>query len=231
MPSSSFPGFQPQLFRFLEELSTNNNRKWFEPNKSRYERDVREPSLEFIRAFGPRLKKLSPFFVADDRRVGGSLMRIFRDTRFAKDKTPYKTNVGIQFRHELGKDVHAPGFYVHLAPDECFLAVGLWRPEGPVLARIRQAIVDEPAKWKRTRDNQQFRQHFDLAGDSLKTAPRGVDKDHPLIDDLKRKDFIAVRSLSEDDVLAKRFLDDAAASFATARSFLRFLCEAIPVPC
>ena len=122
-------GFQPTIFQFLEELADNNNRPWFQENKRRYEREVLEPCLAFIRAFGPRLKKISRFFVASDRRIGGSLMRVYRDTRFAKDKTPYKTNVGIQFRHEFGRDVHAPGFYVHIAPDECFLAVGVWRPD------------------------------------------------------------------------------------------------------
>jgi len=144
-----FPGFQPTIFRFLEELADNNNRPWFQENKGRYERDVREPCLAFIRAFRPRLKKISPFFVASDRRVGGSLMRVYRDTRFTKDKTPYKTNAGIQFRHEFGRDIHAPGFYVHIAPDECFLAMGLWRPDRPSLEQIRAAIDDQPDRWRR----------------------------------------------------------------------------------
>ncbi len=120
---------RPSFFEFLEQLAANNNRPWFAKNKSRYEEQVLGPALEFIRAFQPRLKKIAPHFVASDRRMGGSLMRIYRDTRFAKDAKPYKTNVGIQFRHELGRDVHAPGFYVHIAPGECFLALGLWRPE------------------------------------------------------------------------------------------------------
>ena len=124
-----FRGFEPQLFQFLEELADNNNRPWFQKNKGRYQREVLEPAMAFIRAFQPRLKRISPSFLASDRRVGGSLQRVYRDTRFFKDGEPYKTNVGIQFRHEQGRDVHAPGFYVHIAPGECFLAVGLWRPE------------------------------------------------------------------------------------------------------
>ncbi len=142
MDPSLFPGFEPSLFQFLEELAGNNNRPWFQQNKGRYEREVLEPAMAFIRAFQPRLKRVSPYFVASDRRVGGSLMRVYRDTRFARDSEPLKTNVGIQFRHELGRDIHAPGFYVHIAPDECFLAVGLWRPEPDALGRIRQAIVE-----------------------------------------------------------------------------------------
>ena len=117
------PYFTSRTFRFLRKLAANNDRDWFQANKARYESNVREPCLAFIRAFRKPLERISPFFVASDRRVGGSLMRVYRDTRFSRDKTPYKTNVGIQFRHELGKDVHAPGFYVHIAAGECFLGV------------------------------------------------------------------------------------------------------------
>ena len=120
--------------------------------------------MVFIRAFQPHLKRISPYFVASDRRVGGSLMRVYRDTRFAKDGDPYKTNVGIQFRHEQGRDIHAPGFYVHVAPGECFLAVGLWRPEAEPLGRIRQAIVELPDRWRRARDDRKFGQRFSLDG-------------------------------------------------------------------
>jgi len=225
-----FCGFRPSLLQFLEELADNNERSWFQDNKARYEADVLAPSLAFIRAFAPRLQKLSPYFVASDRRIGGSLMRVYRDTRFGKDKTPYKTNVGIQFRHEFGKDVHAPGFYVHVAPGECFLALGAWRPDKDALALIRQAIVDHPERWKRARDDRKFRVLFQLDGDSLKTPPRGFPADHPLIEDLKRTDFVALQEISEQDVLRPKFVDAVAASFAAARPFMRFLCDALHVP-
>jgi uncharacterized protein (TIGR02453 family) len=191
---------------------------------------VLAPSLAFIRAFGPRLKKISPFFVASDRRVGGSLLRVYKDTRFSGDKAPYKTNVGIQFRHQLGRDIHAPAFYVHIASGECFLAAGSWRPDSGTLAQIRQAIVDAPAPWRRASQDKRFRGLFELAGDALKTAPRGFTVDHPLIDDLRRKDFIAVRDLTEQDVLDARFLDHVADCFTAARPFMRFLCKAVKVP-
>jgi uncharacterized protein (TIGR02453 family) len=123
-----FERFKPSLFEFLEQLAENNNRPWFQANKGRYEHDVLEPAMAFIRAFQPRLKRISSYFVANDRRVGGSLMRVYRDTRFAKDGEPYKTNIGIQFRHEQGRDIHAPGFHVHIAPGECFLAVACGDP-------------------------------------------------------------------------------------------------------
>ena len=230
MSETDFPGFQPSLIDFLDELADNNHRQWFQKNKTRYERDVLEPSLHFIRAFQPRLKNISGSFVASDRRVGGSLMRIYRDIRFAKDKTPYKTNVGIHFRHLLGKDVHAPGFYVHLAPGDCFLGVGVWCPPTATLRKIRQAMVDEETKWRRARDSKSFRRYFELSGERLKTAPRGFEKEHPLIEDLKRKSYIGLQLLEENQVFSKSFLDDVATSFAASRSLMRYLCEAIGIP-
>jgi len=230
MPFMKFSGFQPAIFEFLDELADNNNRPWFRENKARYQCEVLEPCMAFIRAFGPRLKKISRFFVAGDQRVGGSLMRVYRDTRFGKDKTPYKTNVGIQFRHELGRDVHAPGFYVHIEPDECFLAVGAWRPDGASLGQIRQAIMDRPDRWRRATRERRFREHFELVGNSLKRAPRGFPADHPLVEDLKRTDFVALRAIGERDVLDKGFLESAATSFTAGRPFMRLLCEAVKVP-
>jgi uncharacterized protein (TIGR02453 family) len=225
-----FDKFQPTLIEFLEELADNNNRPWFQVNKCRYECDVLEPALGFIRAFQPRLKRISPFFLASDRRVGGSLMRIYRDTRFHKDGDPYKTNVGIQFRHEHGRDIHAPGFYVHIASEECFLAVGLWRPDPAALGLVRQAIVEWPDRWRRARDNRKFRERFYLDGNSLKRPPRSFPADHPHVEDLKRTDFIAVEELKEQDVLSKGFMDHVAASFTSSRPFMRFLCDALRVP-
>jgi uncharacterized protein (TIGR02453 family) len=169
--------------------------------------------------------------VASDERIGGSLMRVYRDTRFGKDKTPYKTNVGIQFRHEFGRDVHAPGFYVHIAPEECFLAMGVWRPDRASLNQIRQAILERPEPWRRARSERKFRQQqFMLVGDSLKGPPRDYPADHPLIEDLKRTDFVALRDLKETEVFGEGFLDRVAESFAAGRPLMRFLCEALSLP-
>jgi uncharacterized protein (TIGR02453 family) len=110
MPTS--PHFGRELIKFLKDLRTNNNREWFQANKRRYEKDVRDPLLRFVTDFGPRLEKISSHFVADARPMGGSLFRIYRDTRFSRDKSPYKTAAALHFRHEKAKDVHAPGFWV-----------------------------------------------------------------------------------------------------------------------
>ena len=128
MATKRYAGFTPETIAFLNELSKNNNREWFKANKSRYEELVLDVALRFIQSMQDPLAEIAPNFIAQPTRVGGSLMRVYRDTRFSKNKTPYKTNVGIQFRHERAKDVHSPGYYVHIATDEVFIGVGMWRP-------------------------------------------------------------------------------------------------------
>ena len=221
--------FSKATLAFLDELGTNNNRAWFDENKARYEALVREPALDFIDAMGPVLESFAPHFLADSRKMGGSLMRVYRDTRFSRDKTPYKTNIGIQFRHELGKDVHAPGFYVHISTAECFLAVGCWHPDADALGRIRDLIAQKPEKWFSARDHKTFVAQWMLSGDSLTRPPRGYAADHPAIEDLKRKDFVAIAPLSPDEVTGSGLLTLAGERFAASASFMKFLCDALAV--
>lgn len=161
---------------------------------------------------------------------GGSVLRIYRDTRFSKDKTPYKTNVGISIRHQAAEDIHAPGVYIHLDPKECFIGTGCWRPESSVLSAIRAAIDEEPKKWVKTRDNKRFQEKFTLAGDSLKTAPRDYSKDHPMIEDLRRIDFIAVAPLSEKEIISDQIVTSVIDHVKRAKPLMQFLCDAIDVP-
>src|SRR5512139_2618278 len=151
--------FTQNTFRFLDELAAHNNKTWFEANRKNYELLVREPALDFIGEMAPLLASFAPVFRAEPRKMGGSLMRVYRDTRFSRDKTPYKTNIGIQFRHQLGKDIHAPGFYVHIAGDECFFGAGCWRPDPDALGRIRDLIAANPKQWFSARDNRKFAAH------------------------------------------------------------------------
>jgi uncharacterized protein (TIGR02453 family) len=218
--------FDSALFRFLRELKANNTRDWFAENKSRYEDDVRGPALDFVVDVAPLLERISPCFVADPRPSGGSLFRIHRDTRFSKDKSPYKTYTGIQFRHELGRDAHAPGFYLHLEPKAVFVGAGIWHPDAPTLARIREAIADDPKSWSAAT---RVGARFELAGESLKRAPAGYDPEHPLIDDLKRKDFICSARLSQTDVCARGFVDEFAGLCREASPLVRFLCAALGI--
>ena len=170
-------------------MHKNNRRDWFNDHKQDYEDHVRTPALQFIEAMADELPKLSPNFSAVAKKQGGSLMRVYRDARFSKDKTPYKTNVGIRFLHEQGKDVHAPMYYLHIHPDECFLAAGIWRPESKVLKQIRECLDENPRAWIKATTAKKFNQYFSLTGDTLIRPPRGYQEDHELITDLKRKDF------------------------------------------
>ena len=222
--------FTPALFTFLAELAANNDREWFRANKPRYETDVRDPALRFIAGFAPRLAEISPHFRADPRANGGSLFRIYRDTRFSRDKRPYKTHTGIHFRHEAARDAHAPGFYLHLQPGQVFVGCGTWRPGGPALRGIREAIDEDPDAWRRASTDRRFRASFDFAGDSLVRAPRGFDPGHPLIVDLRRKDFIGVAYLSEDVVLSHDFMGVFTGLCRDAAPFQRWLCGALHVP-
>ena len=221
--------FTKGTFKFLAELAANNDRAWFEANKPRYESLVRDPALEFITAMGPALEKFAPGFRAEPRKMGGSLMRVFRDTRFSRDKTPYKTNIGIQFRHALGKDVHAPGFYLHVANDECFFGAGCWHPEADALGRIRDRIAGQPKRWFAARNDGKFAAHWSLAGASLTRPPRGYAADHPALEDLKRKDFIALASLPAAEVTGSGLVKLAGTRFAAAAPLMKFLCEALEV--
>ena len=220
----------PKLFKFLRELSRNNQREWFQDHKSRYEHDVRDPAVELVAQLEKPLAKVAPMLQAIPKRHGGSVMRIYKDTRFSKDKTPYKTNVGISLRHEANSDIPAPGVYIHLEPNECFVGAGCWRPERSVLAAIRTAITEDPKGWKRARDNKKFRERFALAGESLKTAPRGIPKDHKQIEDLRRIDFIGIASLDPKDFSRPDVVDLLIDHIKRAKPFMNFLCDAIDVP-
>jgi uncharacterized protein (TIGR02453 family) len=222
--------FGPELFSFLADLRANNDRDWFAANKHRYEEHVLEPALAFIDAFAPRLEKISPHFRADARPSGGSLFRIYRDTRFSKDKSPYKTNLGIHFRHERAKDVHAPGYYLHIGPGEVFAGGGMWHPDTAAATRIREAIVEEPERWRRATRGGAFAKRLRLGGDSLKRVPPWADAEHPFADDLKRKDFFGSTRLSEDDVVAPGFVDEYARICHAAAPLMQFLCDALEVP-
>jgi len=222
--------FGPGLMKFLKELAANNRREWFDAHKDRYEAEVREPALALIRDFAPRLERISPYFVASDKKVGGSLMRIHRDVRFSKDKSPYKTNVGIQFRHESGKDVHAPGYYLHIEPSGCFLGAGMWHPESGALRAVREAIAADPAAWKKVRDGKAFRTRWDLAGDSLKRPPKGFDPEHAMIEDLKRKDHIAVADVDPKMLTSPDLLKHLAEQFRAAKPYMAFQAAALGLP-
>ena len=229
-PTESQPHFRPALFDFLRELKANNDRDWFKANKARYERELKGPALRFIADFEPYLKDISPHFEAVPKATGGSLFRIYRDTRFSKDKTPYKTHLALHFRHELGKDAHAPGFYLHIEEGNVGCGFGLWTPPNPVLNQIRDRIVAEPEAWEaaKARATGGSGELYDPS--PLKRVPRGYDKDHPLAEDLKHKSYAALRSVPDEAVFDAGFIEHYAALCEEAAPFVRFVSEAAGVP-
>jgi uncharacterized protein (TIGR02453 family) len=214
----------PRTFTFLRDLTLHNDRPWFEANKDRYLREVRDPLLRFVATFAPRLGTLSRHMVADPRPVGGSLFRIYRDTRFSKDKTPYKTHAGMSFRHVDGRDVHGPVFYLHLQPGMVFSAAGIWRPPPETLVRVRDAIVAHPERWRRVTLACPLSDH---EGDRLKRVPRGYAPEHPFAADLKRLSFTTATRFTQRDACAPDFLDRFERACRKATPLMEFLTRAV----
>lgn len=226
-PLSESLTFGPETFAFLRALERNNDREWFESHRAQYEAHVRAPALRFIAAMSGELSKLSKHFVADVRPVGGSLMRIHRDVRFSADKSPYKTNVGMHFRHDVGKDAHAPGVYVHVATKDCFLGVGLWRPEPDALLAIRRRIVERPSEWAKVKNGTAFKNAWKIGGDSLARPPKGFDPEHPHVEDLKRKSHTASAALTPAELGDADLAKKIGRRLAAASDYMKFLCTAL----
>ncbi len=213
----------PQLFDFLRDLKDNNNREWFKSKKKRYDAEVVDPVTEFIENMAPKVAKISRHIIVDPRPNGGSRFRIYRDTRFSKDKSPYKIQVGCQFRHDAGKDAHAPGFYVHLAPGEVFFGGGVWGPQGEALRNIRQHIVDKPDEWEKATNG------IELRGDQLVRAPKGFDAEHPLLNDLRRKSFFSFQDADEKLATSSGFEKAVETQFKKVAPLMRFVASALRI--
>jgi uncharacterized protein (TIGR02453 family) len=229
--------FTPKTLRFLCALARHNERDWFLAHKAEYEEFVRAPALALVADLAAPLGRVSPMLVADPRPVGGSLFRIHRDVRFSKDKRPYKTYAGMSFYHratraspraeeggaEPGR-LDAPGLYLHVEPGATFLGGGLWHPQPATLRRIRDFMVDNPESWKKATRRKAFAAVFALTGDTLARPPRGYRPDHPLIGDLKRKDFVASSRLTDEELLSADLLGLLAKRYLLMAPLLEWLC-------
>jgi len=220
-PSVSY--FGPGLFGFLSELKANNDRTWFNANKRRYITEVEEPMLRFIADFGKQIKQINKNFVADPRRVGGSMFRIYRDTRFSKDKTPFKVSAAAQFPHQaLSRDKSVPGFYLHLEPGLCIGGGGIYHPNAAALKRIRSYIVETRKAWEKVLEAK-----IPIEGDSLKRPPTGFDPKHRFVRDLQRKDFYSMVKFTEQQVCSAEFLDESVKACVQASPLVDFLTKAL----
>lgn len=224
MPTKQ-PYFKRELFQFLFELKFNNERAWFNANKPRYEEHLKKPFLRFIEALGPRLAKVNRAYVADSR----SFFRIYRDTRFAKDKTPYKTHVAGQFRHQASiassqsAAVHLPGFYLHLEPGESFGGGGIWGPEPASLKAIRSSVAKKDPAWMKLKAKKTYL----WEQDKMKRPPKGFAANHPMIDDLKLRHYITGVDFTDKQVLSPDFLDLYIDAVKKTDPLVRFLCSAM----
>ena len=219
--------FNAAGFRFLRDLAKNNNREWFNTHKAQYEETLRDPFLRLIGDLAAPLAKISPHFRADPRPSGGSMFRIYRDTRFANDKSPYKTWLGARLFHERTRQVHSPLFYLHIQPGRCFAGGGLWHPESPAVKRIRDFLVENPATWKKAVRSKRFRERFELGGESLSRPPSGYDPQHELIDDIKRKDFVASFEFTDADAMSSQLKPMVIDTFKRVAPMIDYLCAAL----
>ena len=215
--------FTPGFFAFLRDLKKHNDRQWFADHRDRYVKDVEAPMLAFIADVSPRLRAISKAYVVDSRRSGGSMFRIYRDTRFSHDKSPFKTWMAARFPHEARKtNPDVPAFYLHLAPRECYGGGGAYHLDTPALTRIRPHIVAAPKAWTAV-----LQTGMEIEGDALKRPPAGFDATHRFIEDLKRKDFYTLTEFTTRDVGASGFLDAYVESCEQAAPLLRFLTTAL----
>lgn len=226
--SQTFSGFPKELFLFLQDLAENNNRDWFTANKSRYEDYVVEPILDFIEAMQQPLADISLGFSAIPKRQGGSMFRIYRDTRFGHNKKPYKENAACHFRHNGIKGAHSPGFYLHIEPGNCLVGAGVWKPENQALDQIRTRIAENPAKWQSVIDSKILMDRYgQLEGESLKRPPRGYSPDHQYIKFIKMKSFFLMQPLSQSVVLSNELLNEVVNAYQDSQPLMEFICDAM----
>ncbi|MFZ9760911.1 MAG: DUF2461 domain-containing protein [Candidatus Kapaibacteriota bacterium] len=228
-----FQGFDKSAFRFLKELKNNNSKEWFTQNKSLYETALREPSKLLINEMDMLFIKHILPYEANHKK---SLFRINRDIRFSKDKSPYKTNIGITFPiyRPQAKTQHAsktekPGIYVHIEPKGCFIAGGLYMPDGNQLKAIRQKIESDWNVLHQIQKSNAFKKAFPkgLLGEKVKTMPRGYDPEHPGKEYLRMKQFIVMEEIKDDMILSNQLMKEILSKAKAMAPLIVFLDEAI----
>ena len=232
----AFTGFRPAALTFLRSLARNNKREWFEANRERYEAEVKRPLQLLVEEVDARLGEIAPEMVGNPKR---SVFRIYRDVRFSKDKSPYKTNAAAWFYHRdaghaVGTQaVHGgAGFYFQIAPKDCFVAGGIWMPPGAALKTLRESIAEDPEELESILRVPAFKRAFGKMSEEavLKRPPRGFDADHPAGVLLRYKSFTVHRDLTEAQVLSPKLPDILAKQYATMLPFVRWLNRVLGLP-
>ena len=230
---AGFGGFRPATFQFLRDLARHNDKVWFEANRDVYEQEVRDPMRRLVEALDARLDAIAPEIVGDPKR---SMFRIYRDIRFSRDKSPFKTNAGAWlFHRDAGRSVGTAGegggagFYFHIDPTTCFMAGGLWMPARPALQRVREAIAAQPAALARLTSAPRFRRRFEGLSDGakLRRVPRDFPPDHPAAEWLKLQSFTARAMIERRVVTSPRLVDRLCQDFALLVPLVRWLNRAL----
>ena len=228
--TTPFTGFRPEAIQFLVDLADNNDRAWFTPRKGEYERLLKEPLAALCVALDGAFQARGIPLEGDPTR---SPFRIYRDVRFSKDKSPYKTNVAASFPwaegggedgpHGFGESGN-PGGYFHMSPGEVYIGGGMWHPSTAKLGAFRAAVADDPTGVRALIDEPRFVATFgEISGDKLKRVPPGFAPDHPEAELLKQKDLTFGRRLADDEVMGPQLVDVIADSFAVAVPVMRWL--------
>ncbi len=221
--------FSSASLTFLRALARNNEKPWFEANRQRYEDSIRRPMRELVEEMDARLARFAPEIIGDVKR---SPFRIYRDIRFSKDKSPYKTHVACWFfhrdgAHNVGQSAvgGGAGFYFHLSPRESFLGGGMWRPPRPALDRFREAIAEKPEAFERIVTAPDVKRRFGALSDEdmLKRTPRGFDPDHPAAHWLRHRSFILGRELDAAEAIGDDLPATLEADFAAMLPLVRWL--------
>ncbi len=187
MPTA-FAGFPEEMVRFFRSLKRNNRREWFQPRKHLFEQHVKAPMLELAGAINTELGKFAPEYVTDPK---SAIFRIYRDTRFSADKTPYKTHIAASFSRRGGERLGTGGFYFSVSHEAIEVAAGLWHPDREVMLLVRNHIAETHEELRRLLANKKARKLAgDLKGDALTRAPKGFDPAHPAAEFIKMKDWI-----------------------------------------
>ncbi len=220
--------FSERTFKFLRSLARHNERAWFQAHKPDYESYVRAPFLQLLLDLQPGLGKVSGYYRADPKPVGGSLFRLHRDTRFAKDKTPYKRWQGARLFHERGRQVEAPSFYLHVEPGACFIGAGLWHPQPVTQRMVRQFIFDNPGSWKTAAHGPAFGRRYEIqTSEKLVRPPRGFPVEFEFIEDLKHRNFVAVRKIDDAVMLGPKLRQTLEKGLQGLAPFVDYLCAAL----
>jgi uncharacterized protein (TIGR02453 family) len=219
-----FPGFSPAALTFLRDLKKHNDREWFNPRKGIFDEQVRLPMIELLRAIHGQMLDFAPQYVGEPAKC---VFRIYRDTRFSKDKTPYKTHIAASFSHN-GLEKRGAGYYLGISPESVDIGGGLYAPEPDVLLAVRRQIAENPAAYRKTVNSPATKKLLgELTGESAARPPKGFPGEHPAIEEIKRKQHVFFVHLEPAIATTPKLLGEVVKRFEAMTPLVQFLDRAL----